>query len=84
MQLGMIGLGKMGLNMTKRLLQDGHAVVAYDRDTSNVAEAEAAGASGASSQADLVRQLDAPRVAWVMVPAGGLPAACLFSGDSMP
>jgi len=70
MQLGMIGLGRMGANMTRRLLEHGHEVVAYDRNPAMV-EAEAAeGARGAADLEDLVAKLAPPRAAWVMVPSG--------------
>ena len=71
MQLGMVGLGKMGANMTKRLLDGGHQVVATDLSADAVRAAEADGASGAADLPALVGQLGAPRVAWVMVPSGG-------------
>lgn len=70
MQLGMVGLGRMGGNMAKRLMERGHTVVAYDRSKEAVAQLMKAGATGAESLADLVAKLRAPRVAWVMVPAG--------------
>lgn len=66
----MIGLGKMGGNMAKRLLRGGHEVVVYNRSPEPIREAEAEGAIGATSVADVLAKLDAPRVAWVMVPAG--------------
>jgi 6-phosphogluconate dehydrogenase len=70
MQLGMVGLGRMGLNMTRRLVAAGHPVVAFDRNLEAVARAKAAGATGVSSTAELVRRLGAPRIVWLMVPAG--------------
>jgi len=70
MQLAMIGLGKMGGNMTARLMRDGHSVVVYDHHAENVAKYVALGAKAATDVADLVRQLSAPRVVWIMVPAG--------------
>ena len=70
MELGFVGLGKMGLNMVKRLLAGGHHVAAYDRDAGAIRQAEAAGASGASSLDALVSALAPPRVVWVMVPSG--------------
>jgi 6-phosphogluconate dehydrogenase len=70
MQLGFVGLGRMGLNMVTRLMRGGHAIVAYDRSPDAVARAEAAGAQGVSSLAALASALAVPRVVWVMVPAG--------------
>jgi 6-phosphogluconate dehydrogenase len=70
MQIAIIGLGKMGGNMVKRLLGGGHKVVAYDRDPAAVERMTKEGATGASSLADLVSKLEAPRAVWVMVPAG--------------
>ena len=70
MQLAMIGLGRMGANMTERLLQGGHQVVVYDRSPDAVNESVAKGATGASSLADVVKALAPPRAVWVMVPAG--------------
>ncbi|HTD37367.1 MAG TPA: decarboxylating 6-phosphogluconate dehydrogenase [Candidatus Limnocylindrales bacterium] len=70
MQLGMIGLGRMGANMTTRLIRGGHTVVAYDRDAAAVKRTEGDGATGASSLKDLVSKLTPPRAVWIMVPAG--------------
>jgi 6-phosphogluconate dehydrogenase len=70
MQLGFVGLGRMGLNMVTRLTRGGHQIVAYDHSAEAVAKAEAAGATGASSLDALVAGLAAPRAVWVMVPAG--------------
>ena len=70
MRLGVIGLGRMGANITRRLMQGGHHCVVYDRDSSAVDSLGRDGASRASDLSDLVRQLDAPRAAWVMLPAG--------------
>lgn len=70
MQLGMVGLGKMGANMTTRLLRGGHTVAVFDRNADVVATAAADGARGAASLAELVGKLDAPRAVWVMVPSG--------------
>jgi 6-phosphogluconate dehydrogenase len=69
MRLAMIGLGKMGYNMTLRLLGGGHEVVAFDRNVELARELAAKGAIFAESTADAVGKLQAPRVAWVMVPA---------------
>ena len=71
MEIGFVGLGKMGLNMVTRLRRGGHRVVVFDRSSEAVARAEDAGADGADSLADLVARLSAPRAVWVMVPAGG-------------
>ena len=71
MKLGMVGLGRMGGNMTVRLLRAGHEVVAFDPGADAVARATAAGAIGASSLAELCAKLDgSPRVVWLMVPSG--------------
>ena len=70
MQLGMVGLGKMGANMTRRLLGGGHAVVVTDLNAKAIRTAENEGASGAADLAALVDQLESPRVVWVMVPSG--------------
>lgn len=70
MRLGMVGLGRMGGNMTRRLLRAGHEVVAYDRSADAVRELSAEGALAASDLAALCAQLPAPRVVWLMVPAG--------------
>ena len=70
MQLGMIGLGRMGANLVRRLMRDGHRCVAYDRNPDAVKALEAEGATGAESLADFVAKLDKPRNLWIMVPAG--------------
>ena len=70
MKLAMIGLGKMGANMTSRLLRGGHEVVAFDLSEDAVKKAEAEGAEGARTLAEAVEKLSAPRVVWVMVPSG--------------
>jgi len=70
MRIGMIGLGKMGANMTERLLKGGHEVVAYDLSADALKQAESKGADTASTLAELAGKLGAPRSAWVMVPAG--------------
>jgi 6-phosphogluconate dehydrogenase len=70
MQLGMIGLGKMGANMTTRLVKGGHTVVVYDRDAKAIATSASGGATASSSLAELVQKLTAPRAVWIMVPAG--------------
>ena len=70
MQLGMVGLGRMGANLVRRLMHDGHHCVVFDVDPEAVKALEKDGASGAASLADLVGKLTAPRAVWVMVPAG--------------
>ncbi|GEM_PF-18494 len=70
MQLGMIGLGKMGANMTTRLIRGGHTVVAFDHNPEAIAKAAVGGATPAASLAEVVSQLAAPRTVWVMVPSG--------------
>lgn len=70
MQIAIVGLGKMGGNMVKRLLRGGHDVVAFDRDAAAVERAVADGAKGAASLEDAISKLSAPRVVWVMVPSG--------------
>ena len=69
MQLGMIGLGRMGANMVRRLLKGGHRCVVFDRSPDTVKELAQEKAVGASSLADLVKNLDKPRAVWLMVPA---------------
>jgi 6-phosphogluconate dehydrogenase len=70
MELAMIGLGRMGGNMVRRLRKGGHRVVVYDRDPAAIAELAAVGVVAAKDPADLCAQLAPPRVVWIMVPAG--------------
>jgi 6-phosphogluconate dehydrogenase len=70
MQLGMIGLGRMGSNMVRRLMQRGHACVVFDLNPANVQQLTSEGAVGAATLQDFVAKLTKPRHAWVMVPAG--------------
>ena len=70
MKIGMVGLGKMGGNMTTRLLNGGHEVVVLDRNPEKVEKAVEDGATAAQNLGELVSQLDAPRAVWIMVPAG--------------
>ncbi|MCH8129554.1 MAG: decarboxylating 6-phosphogluconate dehydrogenase [Acidobacteria bacterium] len=70
MELGMVGLGKMGAFMTERLVEAGHRLVGFDLDPAAVERVVAVGATGAESIEDLVGQLDSPRAVWIMVPAG--------------
>lgn len=88
MQIGMVGLGKMGANMVKRLIAGGHRCVGYDLNRANVDAIIGAGADGARSLAELAAKLPAPRIVWCMVPAGELTEATvkelgelLASGD---
>jgi 6-phosphogluconate dehydrogenase len=71
MELGMIGLGKMGANMAERLAKGGHRVIGYDLNPQSVAEIVKIGAEGADSLEDLAGRLSDPQVVWIMVPAGG-------------
>ena len=70
MQLGMVGLGRMGANMVRRLMRAGHSCVVYDVNSAAVRALEAEGATGSSTLEDFVSKLQVPRAAWVMVPAG--------------
>jgi len=70
MQLGMIGLGRMGANLTRRLMRDGHQMVVWNQDPAPIAVLAGEGAVGAESAADLVAKLERPRAVWIMVPAG--------------
>jgi 6-phosphogluconate dehydrogenase len=69
MQLGMVGLGRMGANLVRRLMKDGHECVAYDVNADAVSALESEGAAGARSLDEFVSKLSTPRAAWVMVPA---------------
>ena len=70
MELGMIGLGRMGANMTERLLRGGHKLITYDRSPEAIQRCVDKGAFGAHSLADFVKQVSLPRVIWLMVPSG--------------
>jgi 6-phosphogluconate dehydrogenase len=90
MQLGMVGLGRMGANIVRRLMRDGHDCVVYDVNAKTVDALAGEGASGASSLEDFAAKLEPPRSAWVMVPAGEITestvqelGAALESGDAM-
>ncbi|CAG4917183.1 MULTISPECIES: phosphogluconate dehydrogenase (NAD(+)-dependent, decarboxylating) [Acidithrix] len=72
MQLGMVGLGRMGANLVRRLMRDGHEAVVYDVNPDAVNELVKEGAIGADSIADFVSKLSTPRAAWIMVPAGSI------------
>ena len=89
-QLGMVGLGRMGANIVRRLMRDGHDCVVYDVNPDAVTELAREGADGASSLEDLASKLSAPRSVWVMVPAGEITektisdvAAVLDAGDAI-
>ncbi|HET9051082.1 MAG TPA: decarboxylating 6-phosphogluconate dehydrogenase [Candidatus Dormibacteraeota bacterium] len=87
MQLGMVGLGRMGANLVRRLMRGGHECVVHDVSPAAIAQLEAEGATGAASIEDFVAKLTRPRAAWIMVPAGvtgatvDLLAALLDPGD---
>ncbi len=90
MELGIVGLGRMGANMARRLMRDGHRIVAYDVNRDAIAALAGEGAEGADSLADLAAKLSAPRSVWVMVPAGEITeqtvddvAAVLEPGDAI-
>jgi 6-phosphogluconate dehydrogenase len=74
MQIGMIGLGRMGANMARRLMRGGHAVVAHDRTREAVQALAREGATGAASLDDFVARLEKPRTVWLMVPAAAVDA----------
>jgi 6-phosphogluconate dehydrogenase len=77
MQLGMIGLGRMGGNIVRRLLKRGHSAVVYDKDPKSVAGLVADGALGAATLEEFVARLEKPRIAWVMLPAGKITEATI-------
>jgi 6-phosphogluconate dehydrogenase len=90
MELGMVGLGRMGANMARRLMRDGHRCVVHDLDPGAVSALAAEGADGAASLAELALKLTAPRAVWLMVPAGEVTertieevAAVLEPGDAI-
>src|SRR5436309_15822621 len=70
MQLGIVGLGRMGANMARRLIRGGHEIVGYASDPAGVKAIGSDGGTGTTTLDDFVRALRPPRVAWVMVPAG--------------
>src|ERR1044071_3096905 len=70
MQIGMIGLGRMGANMTQRLLEGGHSVVVYDRNPAAVEDAKSKGAQPVDSLDSMAKALEPPRAIWMMIPAG--------------
>src|SRR5579863_4671241 len=70
MQLGMIGLGRMGGNIVRRLMRHGHTAVVYDKDEKAVAALAREGAAGATTLEEFVKKLEKPRTAWIMLPAG--------------
>jgi len=71
MQMGMVGLGRMGANMTRRLMRGGHSLVVSDLSADAVKQLAGEGAGGSSSLEDLIAKLTPPRAVWIMVPAGG-------------
>jgi 6-phosphogluconate dehydrogenase len=72
MQIGMIGLGRMGANMVRRLIRAGHECVVFDMNAANVASLAGEGAKGSSSLGDFLSKLTAPRAVWLMVPAAAV------------
>jgi 6-phosphogluconate dehydrogenase len=83
MELAMIGLGKMGLNMSTRLVRGGHRVVGQARTAESVASAVKLGAEGAQSLEEAVRKLNAPRIVWLMIPAGKVTEATIDELSSL-
>jgi 6-phosphogluconate dehydrogenase len=89
MQLGMIGLGRMGANMVRRLLRGGHECVVFDKNTANVTQLAKEGATGASGLDDFIKRLQPPRAVWMMVPAAAVDSmlmdltALVQKGDSI-
>jgi 6-phosphogluconate dehydrogenase len=90
MELGIVGLGRMGANMARRLMGDGHRIVAYDVNPAAVSELAGEGAEGSASLQELASKLSAPRAVWVMVPSGEITeqtvegvAAVLDPGDAI-
>ena len=90
MQLGMIGLGRMGANMVRRLMRGGHECVVFDLSTDNVKQLAGEGATGSGSLDDFIGKLSQPRAVWIMVPAGNATektvndlAARMDSGDTI-
>ena len=79
MQLGMVGLGRMGAGIVRRLMRDGHRCVGFDVSPDAVSAIEADGATGASSLEDFVAKLEKPRAVWVMVPAGKITDSTIAS-----
>ena len=90
MQLGMVGLGRMGANIVRRIMRDGHRAVVFDTDPAAIEALEAEGAAGARTLEEFVEKLEKPRTAWIMVPAGKITdtvitqlAALLEEGDTI-
>src|SRR5215471_17543387 len=70
MQIGIIGLGRMGANMARRLMRDGHECVVFDRSQKAIDELVTVGAKGTTKMPDFVERLERPRAVWLMIPAG--------------
>ena len=83
MKIGMIGLGKMGGNMTTRLLRAGHDLVVYDRNDGNMQRAIDDGAIQADNLEDVVRKLEQPRSIWIMVPAGDATESVISQAEEL-
>src|ERR1700691_3120034 len=77
MQIGIVGLGRMGANIARRLIKNGHEVVAFDRTASVVAQLAKDHATPATSLEDLVKLLKPPRAVWVMLPSGAVTEHCI-------
>ena len=83
MQIGIIGLGRMGANIGRRLMKHGHTVVGYDRDPKAVAAIAKRGATGAGALEELVSKLATPRTVWVMLPAGKITEDTIEPGEAL-
>src|ERR1700754_1902345 len=83
MQLGMIGLGRMGGNIVRRLMKHGHTTVVYDKDPKAVTAMGLEGAVGASALEEFIAKLQRPRTAWVMLPAGNITETTIEAGSKL-
>ena len=81
MQIGMVGLGRMGANIVRRLLRSGHQAVVYDRDPAPGTKLAGEGAKAAMSLAGLVEKLEVPRTVWIMLPSGEATEAAIREID---
>ena len=83
MQLGMIGLGRMGGNIVRRLMRNGHTCVVYDTNAASVAQLATEGATASQDMASFISQLQKPRAVWVMLPAGAITEATVNTLSEM-